>query len=90
MFIILAIMTIGITVGFIFQNKIKFIKVADKSISITIYILLFLLGLSVGSNNLIINNLGTMGLQALVLAVGAVIGSVVLMYFVNKFFFKIK
>jgi len=81
-------MTIGIILGFLLQNKVKITKFIDPSINIAIYALLFLLGVSVGINETIINNLGTLGVQALLLTFGGVTGSVVLAYFVHKIFFK--
>ena len=81
-------MTAGIVLGFLLKNKVRITKVLDSSISIAIYALLFLLGVSVGTNETIINNLHTLGVQALFLAAGGVIGSVVLAYFVHKAFFR--
>lgn len=81
-------MTIGIILGFLLKNKVEIIKFVDPSINIAIYVLLFLLGVSVGINETIINNLGTLGVQALLLTFGGVMGSVVLAYFVHKVFFK--
>jgi len=90
MFIVLTLMTVGIIFGFLLQNKVGVIKFADPSINIAIYSLLFLLGVSVGTNKIIVSNLSTLGVQALLLTFGAVIGSVVLTYFVYKIFFKVK
>ena len=88
MFTVLALMATGVALGFLLKNKVKIIKLVDPAISIAIYILLFLLGVSVGKNETIINNLDTLGVQALILTVGGVGGSVVLSYFVYKIFFK--
>jgi len=83
-------MTIGIILGFTIQNKTKIVKAIDPIINIAIYVLLFLLGISVGINEIIINNLDTLGVQALLLAFGGVMGSVVMAFFTYKFFFKTK
>ena len=50
----------GITLGYLFRN-IAWLQKTEKSISLTIILLLFLLGTSVGSNQLIVNNLATFG-----------------------------
>ncbi|MCK4541304.1 MAG: LysO family transporter [Spirochaetales bacterium] len=83
-------MTIGIVLGFAIQNKSKIVKSIDPMINIAIYVLLFLLGISVGVNETIISNLDTLGAQALLLTFGGVMGSVVLAFFTYKFFFKTK
>ena len=63
MFTVIGFMLTGITVGYLFRN-IAFLQKTEKTISITIFLLLFLLGISVGSNELIINNLAAFGWQA--------------------------
>jgi uncharacterized membrane protein YbjE (DUF340 family) len=83
-------MTIGIIIGFTIQDKTKIVKAIDPMISMAIYALLFLLGISVGTNEIIISNLDTLGAQALLLTLGGVMGSVVLAFFTYKFFFKTK
>lgn len=85
---VLILMTVGVVLGFLLRNKARLLKVVDPSISIAIYALLFLLGVSVGTNKTIISNLDTLGVQALLLTLGGVTGSVVLVYFVHKIFFK--
>jgi len=90
MFTVLTLMTIGIIIGFTIQDKTKIVKAIDPMISMAIYALLFLLGISVGTNEIIISNLDTLGAQALLLTLGGVMGSVVLAFFTYKFFFKTK
>ena len=67
MFTVIGFMLTGIIVGYLFRN-IAFLQKTEKTISITIFLLLFLLGISVGSNELIINNLAAFGWQAAILA----------------------
>ncbi len=90
MFTVLTLMAIGIIIGFTIQDKAKIVKAIDPMINIAIYALLFLLGISVGTNEIIISNLDTLGAQALLLTLGGVMGSVVLAFFTYKFFFKTK
>lgn len=81
-------MTVGVILGFLLQNQSKLLKLIDPAINISIYMLLFLLGISVGINETIINNLGTLGVTALLLMFGGVTGSIILSYFVYRVFFK--
>ena len=88
--IVLAIMVVGIIVGYIYNNKKKFIKFSEKLTNWTIYLLLFLLGVGIGANKKIINNLDTIGYNALILTIGAVLGSIICALIVYKLFFKSK
>ncbi|MBS3742135.1 MAG: LysO family transporter [Candidatus Cloacimonetes bacterium] len=88
MLTVLALMTAGVILGFLLRDKCKIIKHIDKLINIAIYLLLFLLGISVGTNRTIINHLDKLGAEALVLSIGAVAGSVTLAFFTYKYFFK--
>ena len=57
MFTIISIMFVGIGIGYVLRN-LQFLQKIEKSTSLTIFLLLFVLGISIGSNSLIINNLG--------------------------------
>lgn len=87
MFTILLIMFFGIGMGYLFKN-IPLLQQTEKSISVTIIALLFILGLSVGSNKLIIQNFGTFGWQAAVLATSSLLGSIITSWVVYRLFFK--
>ena len=86
--IVLILMFSGMGVGWLISKQKKIIKVADKFTTWAIYILLFLLGISIGQNEKIISNLNTIGLQALLLTLGAVIGSLFTAWFTYHYFFK--
>ncbi|MFA8435270.1 MAG: LysO family transporter [Marinifilaceae bacterium] len=90
MITVLALMTLGILIGFFVSKYPKIIKGADKLTTWSIYLLLFLLGIGVGLNDKIINNLHTIGLQAMILTFGAVVGSILLAWFTYSLFFKNK
>jgi uncharacterized membrane protein YbjE (DUF340 family) len=83
---ILIIMFSGIALGFIIRKKRYVIMLFDKLTSFSIYLLLFLLGLSIGNNEIIINQFGRIGINAILLAFSGIGGSVMLSYFVYKFF----
>lgn len=59
--------------GYLLRNK-RLLWI-HKVITFLIWILLFLLGIDVGSNDAIIKGLHTLGLEALIITVAAVVGS---------------
>ena len=77
----------GIICGYLFRKK-TILQKLGKPINYTIYLLLFFLGISVGGNKEIINNLPTLGGQALLLAFAGTLGSVLAAWVVYRFFFK--
>jgi uncharacterized membrane protein YbjE (DUF340 family) len=85
---VLIIMAAGIAFGALARNKKKLIKANNKSIIWIIFLLLFFMGVSVGKNGDIMNNLDTIGLRGLQLAFVAVLGSVLLSWIIYKAFFK--
>ena len=84
---IIAIMLFGVLLGYRFRDA-KFTQKTEKTISITIIALLFILGLSIGSNDAIIGNLYTYGSQAIVLAFFSLLGSILVSGLIYKFMFK--
>ncbi len=88
MITILIVMAVGIIFGRIASRKKGFLKINEKLLSIAIYFLLFILGLSVGLNETVINNLDKIGLQAALITAGAIAGSVAVSWLVYKIFFK--
>jgi Membrane protein of unknown function (DUF340). len=89
MFIVIGIMFGGIAIGYLLR-KLAILQKVGKPISYTICLLLFLLGVSVGSNREIIMNLPSLGGQALLLATAGTLGSVLAGWLVYTFFFKKK
>ncbi|MEF9931986.1 MAG: LysO family transporter [Bacteroidales bacterium] len=89
MFTVIGIMFIGLGLGLLLK-RIQWLRHVSKTISYTIYLLLFLLGISVGANKEIVNNLGTLGWQAFILAFAGAIGSALAALIVYKCFFESK
>lgn len=87
MFSIVMTMLAGVLIGHFLRNG-KRVEKIEKSTSITIFVLLFVLGLSVGSNNVIIDNLGSFGWQAAVIAMLGMGGSIIAARIVFQLFFK--
>lgn len=86
MFIVISIMFLGVGIGFLLK-RIQWLQYVSKTISYTIYLLLFLLGVSVGANQTIVNNLATLGWQAFVLAFAGALGSALAAWIVYRCFF---
>ncbi len=75
MFKIIGFMLIGMITGYLFKNK--QVSWIGKVITILIWLLLFLLGVDVGGNQMIMNGLHTIGIDAFIISSGAVIGSII-------------
>lgn len=85
MIIVISLMVCGIILGYVFKEKnLKFVQ---KLINYAIFLLLFLLGITVGANGDVMNNLDSIGLEALLITLAAIIGSVLCAWGVYRFFF---
>lgn len=89
MFTIIGIMFGGVLTGYLLRN-IEFLQQVGKSIFWTICSLLLFLGIAVGLNDNIINNLQSLGLQGLLFAVLTTFGSVFAGWLVDKLYFRKK
>lgn len=86
MFTIIGIMLSGIGIGFLLRrNNLSGI---GKVITGLIWLLLFLLGVDVGGNKTIIQGLHTLGLEALLLTIGGILGSVILAWGLWYYLYK--
>lgn len=81
-------MLAGMALGYVFRSKTKLISSINKSTIWIIFLLLFFLGVTVGKNPEIMNNLSTIGLRGFQIAVVALLGSLVLAWGVYHWFFK--
>ena len=87
MLLVLLCLCAGILLGIVLRRRERFLKVIDQLTVWFIYIFLFLLGLTVGLNREIIAQFGRLGMQAIIIALACVIGSLVPAWFVYHFFF---
>jgi uncharacterized membrane protein YbjE (DUF340 family) len=85
---VLLIMLGGMGFGYFISNHHKLLKINDKLITWAIYGLLLLLGISVGLNKTIIENIGKIGVQSVIIATGAITGSVLVLWALYHFVFK--
>lgn len=80
---IVLIMLCGIGTGYLLRNK--KISFLGRIITALIWVLLFLLGIEVGSNPRIIGGIQTLGLEAVVLTFGGSAGSVLFAWALWKY-----
>ena len=74
MLIVVVIMLCGIAVGYLVRKRnTSFIS---HVITVLIWLLLFLLGIEVGSNPRIVMGMQTLGIEALVLTIGGAVGTI--------------
>ncbi len=88
MITVLVLMTSGIIIGWFLHEKKKILKISSELTNWAIYILLFLLGLSVGTNEKILNNFDKIGFLAILITVFAVTGSILVSWLTYIIFFK--
>ena len=82
---VISVMVWGIILGYAFKERnLKFVQ---KLINYAIFLLLFLLGITVGANGDVMNNLHSIGSDALLITLAAVAGSVLCAWGVYRFFF---
>ena len=84
MFIILGLLGLGISVGYLCRHVPAF-KGLEHYISYTIFTMLFIFGITIGANQSLLNNIGEFGIQAAILAICGVLGSLVASFIAYKF-----
>lgn len=84
----MAFIIAGIAAGFFLKDKEKVLLGFEKISSITIYVLLFLMGLAVGTNTTVLKSFPKVGGIALVLTFGALAGSVAFTFIIDRIFFR--
>lgn len=77
--------SLGAPIGFLIQNHPRLIKTVDYSLTWSVRILLFLLGLSLGSNTTIIQQLDTLGIQAIIITFFCISGSLIAAKLLSRF-----
>ena len=83
MFTVIIIMFLGIAVGWLSKGRAS--AYIRRLITFLIWVLLFLLGVEVGTDPDVTGALGFLGVEAFVLAVAGVLGSSVLSWVLYKF-----
>jgi uncharacterized membrane protein YbjE (DUF340 family) len=76
MFNVLGFMIIGVILGYILKNhRVPYI---NQFINVQICLLLFILGIEIGSNPNIVKDLKLIGIDAIVISLGAILGSILI------------
>ncbi|MGL5705030.1 MAG: LysO family transporter [Tannerellaceae bacterium] len=89
MLTVISCMVIGILTGYALRKR-HIAGLVGKMISVAIVGLLFFLGISVGTNKDIMNNLSTIGVNAMLISFAATMGSVLVSWLVYTIWFKNK
>lgn len=85
MLIIIFCFAAGIGLGYCFRTQKKLHEIANRLTQVALYVMLFTMGASIGANEAIFKNINTLGIQGLVLSLGAVTGSILTVYPVYVF-----
>ncbi len=88
MLTVIIIMTLGMAAGYLLRKHKKLYRGLDKTVSYVIYLLLFLLGITVGRNDTIVRSFHIIGLKALAITSASVAGSLILGALVFHLFFR--
>ncbi|MCL1822140.1 MAG: lysine exporter LysO family protein [Prolixibacteraceae bacterium] len=85
---VLLLLIVGFVAGYILRKKSDFLRFTDKLTTGVVYLLLLLLGVSVGANDEIIGNFGNIGLQAIVISLASIAGSILICNLISHFIIK--
>jgi len=84
---ILIIMAAGMVIGYLLRQKKALFAVLNHIVMAVIFLLLFVLGISVGLNDTVVGSIHMIGVKAVVLTFGAVAGSILCCRLVWGLFF---
>ena len=77
------IMLCGIAMGYLLRNKNT--RIVSRIITVLIWLLLFLLGIEVGSNPRIVMGMQTLGIEALLLTIGGAVCTIIFSWLLWKY-----
>lgn len=84
MTLILALLTAGFAIGQLLRGRTALAGVISRLTDVAIYLLLFLLGISVAATPDLADNLMSLGVPALVLSLAGVLGNCLLARFMQR------
>ncbi|MFI3270858.1 MAG: lysine exporter LysO family protein [Pseudomonadota bacterium] len=85
MFITLSFIFAGIPIGLLLRNRVSFVNIVGVLTTWSVYMLLFVLGLSLGGNDEVFARVPALGLRSLIVTIFAILGSMICTYFVGRF-----
>ncbi len=86
MLIIIVVFLTGIALGYVFRGREKLLRLVAGMSDLALYTLLFILGLSLGLDKVLMANLPHIGRNALFLALGAILASLGCCYVLSRCF----
>ena len=86
MILILLIFIGGIGLGFFLRNRQGIKGISSRMTSLFLFLMIFSMGAVIGKNKTIVLNLKELGFEALVIAIGAIAGSILFVSLVQKLF----
>ena len=87
MFKVIAVMFAGVVVGYLLR-KVRGVGRVSQTTMLTIILLLFFMGVEIGSNDNVMSNFASLGGEAAVIAVAGVLGSVVAAHLLYIYVFR--
>lgn len=81
-------LAMGILAGILLRRQRTVVEAVERLVPWTIVLLLFVLGISVGSNQSIMEALPALGRDAAVLSLGSIVGSLALGYLLSRTLFR--
>lgn len=78
----------GIPLGYALRHRARLVRTANGMASGIVYVLLFLLGLSLGSNEHLLSRLGELGLRGFGIGLACALGSIVVTAFIAGKYFR--
>lgn len=88
MLVVTTALAAGVLLGFVLKNKRRFIDITERAAPWTVWALLLFLGIAVGTNETIAGGLMKIGIQASVISVGGVAGSICLAVPLHRLLFQ--
>jgi len=83
---VLLFLAVGIFAGYLVRSRKGILATASTATTWSLYLLIFLLGTSVGTNDTVVRALGRLGMQAFILSAGGIVGSVLVSCLVSRAF----
>ena len=81
---------VGIVTGVLIEKNKKLVILSGNLLFISIYLLLFFLGISIGKNQILINGFLKIGFKSFIIAMFGILGSITSAYIFERIFFEKK
>ncbi|HFD04817.1 MAG TPA: DUF340 domain-containing protein [Firmicutes bacterium] len=81
---VIVILSVGVVIGLFLNRYDAVLRVANWLTQIVIFILLFVLGYSIGQNHAIFRNIETIGIKSFFFSLGTILGSILFVKLIWK------